>query len=30
MKTHLRNIYKKLEVKDRGEAAQIAKTKMLV
>ena len=30
MKTHLRNIYKKLEVKDRGEAAQIAKKKMLV
>jgi LuxR family maltose regulon positive regulatory protein len=30
MKTHLRNIYKKLEVKDRGQAAQIAKKKMLV
>ena len=30
MKTHLKNIYKKLEVKDRGQAAQIAKKKMLV
>ncbi|MGI9171495.1 MAG: response regulator transcription factor [Candidatus Nanopelagicus sp.] len=29
MKTHLRNIYKKLVVKDRKQAAQMAKKKML-
>ena len=30
MKTHLRNIYRKLEVNDRKQAAEIAKAKLLV
>jgi DNA-binding CsgD family transcriptional regulator len=30
MKTHLKNIYRKLEVKNRKEASQIAKSKLLV
>lgn len=30
MKTHLRNIYRKLEVNDRKQAAEIAKVKLLV
>ena len=30
MKTHLKNIYRKLEVQNRKEASQIAKSKLLV
>jgi DNA-binding CsgD family transcriptional regulator len=30
MKTHLKNIYRKLEVQNRREASQIAKSKLLV
>ena len=30
MKTHLRNIYRKLNVSDRNQAAEVAKEKLLV
>ena len=30
MKTHLKNVYRKLKVNDRNEACKIAKTKLLV
>jgi ATP/maltotriose-dependent transcriptional regulator MalT len=30
MKTHLKNIYRKLKVNDRNQASEIAKAKLLV